>query len=60
MFDKIDGHQCLCFSLISICFSTVKILGAWEQEDFDATYKLKNTESYLMATELPRVVNLYG
>ena len=67
MFGITAGRQCSCCSLISICFSTVKTLGQWNQEDLDfivrqgdAIYKLQNTESYLMATELPRVVNFYG
>ena len=27
---------------------------------YEAIYKLQNIESYLVATELPRVLNLYG
>ena len=62
-FGETAGRQCSCCALFSICFSTVS--AHWNSSDLDLfvtegdrLYKEKNTNLYLLATELPRLVTL--
>ena len=63
-FGETAGRQCSCCALFSICFSTVvKRPAHWNSLDLfvtegDRLYKEKNTNLYLLATELPRLVTL--
>ena len=67
MFGETAGRQCSCCALFSICFSLVKRPTYWKPCDLDfivregdKLYKAENTSLYLMATELPRLVTLFG
>ena len=65
LFDITTGTQCVCNSLFSICWSTIRRTALWNtlNLDFilikgDAIYKCLNVSGHLSFDDLPRTVDI--
>lgn len=67
MFGDTAGKQCACCSLYAICFTTVRSPGHWNIDDLDfivkegdTLYTSLNKNTYLMVSDLPQNILLFG
>ena len=61
------GRQCVCNSLMSLIWSSIKKVSYWKSQDLDnilingdSVYRDCTTLSYLSFSDIPNIVNLYN